>query len=427
LVAISNKISSIFDVIIIALLIFSSGGLLFVFNRNLMYGCLVFFVLFSLFFLGKKILRKNFNVAVSSFISITGLFIINYLFAISEQSINKYLYYLMIIFTTVSVLLHFKNNRSNDIMIGKIYLVLKLVMFHSLLQVFAYPLISGDLTTIITKNGDYNCETFNYFLFYSSLEKQNSFINLFGIDFFRNQGLFWEAGVLQLFLNIFFFLEAFIMQKRRYLLLLTSLAIITTYSTAGITILLLQGLYYIFSEYKRNKLLLPLIVVCLIPIYSVFTVNIEEKISGEREASFQKRFFDLVQPFYIALENPITGVGLDLEQFQKYRYEFHFSSNRFKKLQEQVGITLKMEGTDRGSSNSFMFLLACMGFPTAILLIYMFFNQRIILKNKTLLLTIISLSLLSSPLILRPFFFVFIVSGFFSIFDRLELNRTLIS
>ena len=166
MVAISNKISSIFDVIIIALLIFSSGGLLFVFNRNLMYGCLVFFVLFSLFFLGKKILRKNFNVAVSSFISITGLFIINYLFAISEQSINKYLYYLMIIFTTVSVLLHFKNNRSNDIMIGKIYLVLKFVMFHSLLQVFAYPLVSGDLTTIITKNGDYNCETFNHFLFY---------------------------------------------------------------------------------------------------------------------------------------------------------------------------------------------------------------------------------------------------------------------
>ena len=120
----------------------------------------------------------------------------------------------MIIFTTVSVLLHFKNNISNDIMIGKIYLVLKFVMFHSLLQVFAYPLVSGDLTTIITKNGDYNCETFNHFLFYSSLEKQNSFINLFGIDFLEIRFVLGGRSFTTFFKHLFF-LEAFIMQKKK--------------------------------------------------------------------------------------------------------------------------------------------------------------------------------------------------------------------
>ena len=41
----------------------------------------------------------------------------------------------------------------------------------------------------------------------------------------------------------------------------------------------------------------------------------EDKVQGEKEASFQKRFFDLTQPFFIAIENPLTGIGLDAEQF----------------------------------------------------------------------------------------------------------------
>ena len=64
-------------------------------------------------------------------------------------------------------------------------------------------------------------------------------------------------------------------------------------------------------------MLAPILIILLIPIYLVLSTNVKEKISGEREASFQKRMFDFTQPFFIALDYPLTGIGLDLVQFQK--------------------------------------------------------------------------------------------------------------
>ena len=131
----------------------------------------------------------------------------------------------------------------------------------------------------------------------------------------------------------------------------------------------------------------------------------------------------MVQPFFIALENPITGIGLDLYKFQEYRYNFILSSNTFESLQQQTGVELKMSGTDQGSSNSFMFLLATMGFPTGLFFIYMFLKQRIISKRNEMLIAIIVLSLISSPLFLRPFFFIFILSGIMHAANRIQNQK----
>ena len=150
----------------------------------------------------------------------------------------------------------------------------------------------------------------------------------------------------------------------------------------------------------------------------------EAKFTGEQEASFQKRFFDMVQPFFIAVENPITGIGLDLKKFQEYRYNFILSSSAFERFQRQTGVELKMTGTDEGSSNSFMFLLATMGFPTGLFFIYMFFKQKTIKKRDKMFIVIIVLSLISSPLFLRPFFFIFILSGMFATVNRIQNNQS---
>jgi hypothetical protein len=155
----------------------------------------------------------------------------------------------------------------------------------------------------------------------------------------------------------------------------------------------------------------------------IFSLNVEEKIQGEKEASFQKRYFDLVQPLFIALEHPLTGIGLDIEQFQKMRQEFYFSSTSLNSLQEQVGVESTVTSTDKGSSNSIMFLFAAMGFPTAILLLYMFFKQQIIKEKKWLWMLIIVVSVMSEPLLLRPFFFLFIVSGFTYVFYKITSHK----
>jgi hypothetical protein len=149
-----------------------------------------------------------------------------------------------------------------------------------------------------------------------------------------------------------------------------------------------------------------------IPIYFIFSINLEEKLRGNRIFSFQKRLFDFTQPIFIAATNPLTGVGLDLDQFQKLRYEFYIDSESLELINETLGVSLKAAGTSAGSANSLTFLLAAMGFPTAILFVFMFLRQKIISNHKLLFYFIVFTSVMSEPLFLRPFFFVFIISGF---------------
>ena len=119
----------------------------------------------------------------------------------------------------------------------------------------------------------------------------------------------------------------------------------------------------------------------------------------------------MTQPFFIALENPITGVGLDIVQFQKVREEFYINSN-LNNILTEVGIQQKLETTSKGSTNSIMYMLAGMGFPTTILFIFMFIKQKIIIKHRFLWFIISVLSVMSEPLLFKPFFLIFIISGF---------------
>ena len=158
------------------------------------------------------------------------------------------------------------------------------------------------------------------------------------------------------------------------------------------------------------------------PLYFLFTLNMSDKVSGEREGSFQTRLLDLTQPLFIAFENPLTGVGLDLDRFQEVREEFYINSN-LNSILGSIGIQKNIETTSKGSTNSVMYLLAGMGFPTTILFIYMLIRQQIITRDKLIWFIIIFVSVMSEPLLLRPFFFLFIIGGFVSFFKKVVIHK----
>ena len=401
------------------MLVLSTGGLLFVFNRNICYGVFIAFLLIAFIPFGKQLNKNIFNASFLALSTVVILFIINYIFAITEQSNNKYVYYVMVVIISVLTLTHFLNNRHEHILVDRLHFVLKLVMIHSLFNFVAYFFIKGELINITSTYHESN--TFKYLFFYSS--KEYGLLSLYGIEFHRNSGLFWESGILQAFLNMFFFLEAFIIRKNKLLLGITAIVLLTTYSTTGIALLLIQVGFYIVQEIRTNKILIPIVLLFLVPTFIVFSVNIEEKIYGEKESSFQKRLFDLTQPFFIALENPLTGIGLDIEQFQKIREEFYFSSTILQELQDKIGVQSKIEVTSKGSSNSIMFLLAAMGFPTTLLFLSMLFKQKVIIHKKRLWVFIMLISIISEPLLLRPFFFFFICSGFINLFCKITMHK----
>lgn len=400
------------DTLLMFFLVMSAGGLLFVFNRNFM--SILFFgvLIFSILFFGNKLKKSLVHSSILILISFIFVGIINFIFAITEQTTNKYLFYLLSIALSLITFFHFKNNRKSSQFLKTLHFVLMLIAFHSALNFIFYFFVSNDLTKITSTF--HECETFLNLFFYTT---ERGIVNLQGFEFCRNQGLFWEPGVLQVFLNILFFLEAFVIKKRKLFLLFISFVILTSYSTTGLAILLIQSLVYLAEERKNNKLIVPVIAVLIVPLYFVFSVNIDDKLQGEKEASFQKRIFDLTQPVFIAMENPLTGIGLDVFQFQKIREEFYISSNSF------MGITSTTEVTDKVSSNSVMFLLAGTGFPTTLLLLYMCFRQKIVENKKWLFMLILFVSVMSEPLLLRPFFLIFIISGFHQIFYRIITHK----
>ena len=61
-----------------------------------------------------------------------------------------------------------------------------------------------------------------------------------GIELVRNLGIFWEPGVLQIFLNLLLFIISFVKKERSHIFWLTLLAIVTTLSTTGLVVMFIQ-------------------------------------------------------------------------------------------------------------------------------------------------------------------------------------------
>ena len=394
------------------MLVSSTGGLLFVFNRNLASLIFVIIMIFGLFLIGKQIKKSVFYSSFLALLVVLALFAINFVFAINTQSLTKYSFFGIIIFTTVLTLFYFNNQGGKEIFIKSLYFVLKLILFHSLFSFILYFIVKDHLD-LLTSEYHYT-ETYNYLFYYSV--KEGSIINFFGLDFHRNAGIFWEPGILQIYLNILFFFEVNVFKRNKRLLALIIIGILSTYSTTGLLLLMIQLIYFLKTESKKYIAIF-LITLIAIPLYFVSSINFNEKIYGEREFSFQKRLFDLTQPFFIALEHPITGIGLDIDQFQEVREEFYITSN-LNEMFGEVGIEQKLETKSKGSTNSVMYMLAGMGFPTAILFIFMLFKQNIINQKKNLFFFIVLVSVMSEPLLFRPFFFMFIISGFIHFFIK---------
>ena len=404
--------------IIMFMLVSSAGGLLFVFNRNSAFLVLASIVIFSLFYLQHRIKTTTFYPSLLVLIVLFSLFAINYTFAVNLQSLTKYLFFGVTIFTSVLVLFYYNNQENKLVFINSLYFTLKLVLFHAVFSFIAYFFVKDNLFLITSEY--HETLTFNYLFHYSP--KEGTVINLFGLDMARNAGMFWEAGILQGYLNLLFFLEISIYKRNRKLLVLIILTILTTYSTTGIFLIILQIVYFTFKE-NNNKFKVLLLIV---PLYFLFNANMNEKIYGEGESSFQKRLFDLTQPFFIAIANPLTGVGLDLDRFQEVREGFYINSDLNSSL-NQIGIEQKVETTSKGSTNSVMYMLAGMGFPIALLFIYMFTKQHIITNDRLMWFTLTFVFVLSEPLIFRPFFLIFIVSGFMYTFNRITSHKKLLS
>ena len=230
------------------MLVSSTGGLLFVFNRNFAFLALASIITISLFYLRIRIKQSTYYSSFLALLVIGILFAINYVFAINPQSLTKYIFFGITIFTTVLVLFYYNNQSNRDVFIDSLYFILKLILIHSLFNFFAYFLFKDNLLLITSEY--HESLTYNYLFYYSV--KAGSVINLFGLDICRNSGIFWEPGILQVYLNILFFLEISVFKRQKKLLVLIIAAILSTYSTTGLLLLMIQVIYFLQKAFQFN-------------------------------------------------------------------------------------------------------------------------------------------------------------------------------
>ena len=170
-------------------------------------------------------------------------------------------------------MLYFNNQENKKTLIDSLYFILKLILFHSIISFILYPVVENNLDVIkaYMDNGEekHTTKTFKYLLYYIDIsEKPEAQVTLFGVNLVRNSSIFWEPGILQFYLNLLFFLEISFFKRKNYVIILTVLAILSTYSTTGLLLLMVQIVYFLNRQFDK-KFSGILIFIIAVPIYIV--------------------------------------------------------------------------------------------------------------------------------------------------------------
>ena len=379
---------NILYLIIIFLLVNSGGGMLFVLAKNPM--TIILLLLLLLYWLITK-KRTNPNKAFLCLVLFTVLICMNALFAIGGQSINTYGYFfltlLIAFFASITV------NPENFVKI-----LLKVLTFYKYQAIFGFlvSLLMANQFSIIDLGDERIYHTF-YYLCYFIPESDRS---IGSFQLLRNQGLFWEPGILQIYMNILLFLQLFVFRVRTISIAMTLFVIGSTFSTSGYIISMVLFLYKYKSMLTVKKFIIytPVFIVFIAILFPFVKANIEDKLTGEHAMSAQVRLFDTLQSIVIISDYPLTGIGLTIEAYQS--------------LQGSYKQVLDMYSYNpEGNTNSILSLFVFFGFPVGLLMIYGLYRQTLIADHKGIFFLIIFLALLAEPLLLRVFFIFFIFNG----------------
>jgi len=283
--------------------------------------------------------------------------------------------------------------------------VLKIIALHAIIAFFLSFFIVNFLFNITTEN--FYTNSFLYLFFY------NSTFDLFGFTFYRNQGIFWEPGILQIYMNLLFFISSFIFKQRKWQIISVFL-IFTTYSTTGIGILLLQLLTVVFSKsvsvFQRSIIILGLVIVTI----PLFVLNYQSKMSDSSDAdtdvtSSVLRVYDFLEGVDLTLTHPLTGIGLSEHTYQNIK-------NSRNTILSDYSQTFLDNIYDRRSSNSIMYFLSRFGALFGFIWFYFLYRQKMVNNKKLLFFVIIIISNFSEPLFMAPFFILLVCTGLYESF-----------
>lgn len=382
---------------VIFLLVLTAGGLF-----PLIFGGAQFYVFISvllifLMSLLKKIEKQSFNSFVSVFLWSILLSCALQLFNFGNlltSEFPQFLFRVCVSITIAFLYACYKRNITDDI-----YLILKIIVIHALIN-FALSFFVEPFLLSVKVEEVIDVRTFYFLTFYQS----NALLG--NLLIFRNQGLFWEPGVLSVFLNIFIYLSLFEYQKK-YWSILALILIVSTFSTTGIMLVFFQLIVYLKSWIKKNFLYFIPALGLISLLLPIVVYNASEKFKSDN-GSFILRLYDYQVALNMIAENFLTGIGFGNQIYLKRQEDFSFFQN-------------SSFTEPRLNTNSIIMVFVSFGIPLGGFILYKFYNQ-VIFQRKALFFFILIICLSSEPIAFTGFFLFVMYSSFFKNNYQLKLN-----
>ncbi|MDR2407021.1 MAG: hypothetical protein LBE13_02750 [Bacteroidales bacterium] len=217
------------------------------------------------------------------------VFALNIVSVIQVSDIKYILYHILIVLNVVLLLVYYRHNRLD--IVEDFYVNMRFFFWQALLSYAIYlavPMIFFDFTV---ESG------MTYKTFWGIL-------NVGGKDVIRVTGLFWEPGVLQLFLNLYLFLSIVRKKVTWRKIFGVSLIVLATHSTTGYIVLFVNLCLFFLRKGKIQYVFVGIIfLACLYPIIKKNVTTKLEITSGY----IRKR--DAAMGLLLTSKKPLLGHG----------------------------------------------------------------------------------------------------------------------
>lgn len=161
-------------------------------------------------------------------------------------------------------------------------------------------------------------------------------------NFNRNNGVYWEPGAFQIFLNIGLILNfKYKIQNQRIYLIILTIAIFTTFSTAGYITAALIYLIYTFKHIlKKPRILAGGVLFALLFLFIENKVGVISNKFSDDNYSYTRRTMDTASNIDLMFKKPFLGWGFQNNEVLLTYYNLKDSSNALFQFGYQFGFVL---------------------------------------------------------------------------------------
>lgn len=226
---------------------------------------------------------------------------------------------------------------------------------------------------------------------------------------YRLCGLAWEPGIWQMYLNLNLLLMFYWKRKLREIFL-SILAIIFTFSTTGVIIMLFVILsYFLYIKSIKNIKAIIIPALILLSLSTFIISNVTDKLQGGGATSSMVRFGDFALGLKMLERSPLIG--------EDPKSTLNSSDKLLLKVRE-ANWNDSLEGDKIGYLNAemvngfFIFLLD-FGLIVGGYLLYKTYRFNLFINNKlrNMFITVIIITLLSEPISRTGFFYFFVLAA----------------